>query len=44
VIDRYSWEARLSPLDAVLGEPLRPAKDARVSRVTDVPKKPRRAA
>ncbi|MDQ0250515.1 sugar transferase (PEP-CTERM/EpsH1 system associated) [Sphingomonas kyeonggiensis] len=44
VIDRYSWEARLSPLDAVLGEPMRPAKAERVARVTDVPKKPRRAA
>ncbi|WP_342250821.1 TIGR03087 family PEP-CTERM/XrtA system glycosyltransferase [Sphingomonas sp. OTU376] len=44
VIDRYSWEARLSPLDEVLGQPLRPAKEERVARVTDVPKKPRRAA
>ncbi len=44
VIERYSWEARLAPLDEVLGLPLRPAKEERVARVTDVPKKPRRAA
>ncbi len=44
VIDRYSWEARLSPLDEILGQPLRPAKEERVTRVTDVPKKPQRAA
>jgi polysaccharide biosynthesis protein PslH len=44
VIERYSWEARLAPLDQVLGLPLRAAKEGRVKRITDVPKKPRRAA
>ncbi|WP_448665112.1 TIGR03087 family PEP-CTERM/XrtA system glycosyltransferase [Sphingomonas sp. CJ20] len=32
VIDRYSWDARLAALDAVLAAPLRPEKDARVAR------------
>lgn len=43
VIDRYSWEARLAPLDKVLGLPLRKAKEDRTARATDVPRKPRAA-
>jgi sugar transferase (PEP-CTERM/EpsH1 system associated) len=42
VIERYSWEARLAPLDEVLGLPLRPAKEERVARAADVVKPPRR--
>ncbi|MBC9031199.1 TIGR03087 family PEP-CTERM/XrtA system glycosyltransferase [Sphingomonas sp. JC676] len=34
VIERYSWEARLAPLDAVLGLPLRAAKAERMARRT----------
>jgi polysaccharide biosynthesis protein PslH len=42
VMERYSWEARLAPLDDVLGLPLRPAKEERVARAADVVKPPRR--
>jgi len=34
VIERYSWEARLAPLDAILGLPLRAAKAERTTRRT----------
>lgn len=44
VIARYSWEARLAPLDDLLALPLRNAKEDRVARARDVPHKPKRRA
>ncbi|WP_044332464.1 TIGR03087 family PEP-CTERM/XrtA system glycosyltransferase [Sphingomonas hengshuiensis] len=44
VIERYSWAARLAPLDEVLGLPLRPAKESLVARAADVAKPPRKTA
>lgn len=44
VIERYSWAARLAPLDEVLGLPLRPAKESMVARAADVVKPPRQSA
>ena len=38
VQERYSWEARLAPLDEVLGLPLRPDKAGRTTRATSVPR------
>jgi sugar transferase (PEP-CTERM/EpsH1 system associated) len=37
VIERYSWEARLAPLDAILALPLRAAKAERTNRATKAP-------